>query len=150
MSHDRRRFLATASGAMVAGAAATLVDAPNVIAQPKIQWRMSTTWTPALDMLQGSAQRLAKVVEEMSGGRLRIEVFPGGQIMKPFECFEATSQGHHRVLHGRAVLLGATRSRRFEWFSTVPFGMDPAGMTAWYYQGDGLRLWEEAYAAYNL
>ena len=28
--------------------------------------------------------------------------------------------------------------------------MNPAGMTAWYYQGDGLRLWEEAYAAYNL
>ena len=93
MSHDRRRFLAAASGAMVAGAAATLADAPNVIAQPKIQWRMSTTWTPALDMLQGSAQRLAKVVEEMSGGRLRIEVFPGGQIMKPFECFDAASQG---------------------------------------------------------
>ena len=25
--------------------------------------------------------------------------------------------------------------------------MNPEGMTAWYYQGDGLKLWEEAYAA---
>ena len=149
MSHDRRRFLAAASGAMVAGAAATLADAPNVIAQPKIQWRMSTTWTPALDMLQGSAQRLAKVVEAMSGGRLRIEVFPGGQIMKPFECFEATSQGTIECFMG-APYYWADREPGFQWFSTVPFGMDPAGMTAWYYQGDGLRLWEEAYAAYNL
>lgn len=36
---------------------------------------MSTTWPPALDAHQGVAERLAKVVEEMSGGRFRIEVF---------------------------------------------------------------------------
>ena len=28
--------------------------------------------------------------------------------------------------------------------------MNPEGMAAWYYQGDGLKLWEEAYAAFNL
>ena len=59
---DRRRFIAKASGAMAAVAAAAIVDAPNVIAQPKVQWRMSTAWTPGTDMLQGAAQRLAKVV----------------------------------------------------------------------------------------
>ena len=48
---------------------------------------------PALDVLQGGAEQLAKVVEEMSGGRFRIEVFPGGQIMQPFECFDAASKG---------------------------------------------------------
>jgi len=52
---NRRRFLAKASGAAAAVAAATIVDAPNIIAQPKVQWRMSTTWTPALDVLQGAA-----------------------------------------------------------------------------------------------
>jgi TRAP-type mannitol/chloroaromatic compound transport system substrate-binding protein len=85
---------------VAAAATAALADAPRVIAQPKIQWRMSTTWTPALDMLQGAAQRLANVVEEMSGGRFRIEVFPGGQIMPPLECFEATSRGTIEGFHG--------------------------------------------------
>ena len=66
MSTARRRFMATAGGLMVA-ATASVLDAPNVIAQPKIQWRMSTTWTSALDVLQGSAERLAKVLDEMSG-----------------------------------------------------------------------------------
>jgi len=70
---------------MAAVAAAAIGDAPNVVAQPRIQWRMSTAWTPALDMLQGAAERLAKVVEEMSAGRFRIEVFPGGQIMPPLD-----------------------------------------------------------------
>jgi len=77
---ERRRFLAKAGRAMAAVAAATLVDAPNVIAQPKVQWRMSTTWVPALDQLNGAARRLATIVEGMSGGRFRIEVLPGGQI----------------------------------------------------------------------
>jgi TRAP-type mannitol/chloroaromatic compound transport system substrate-binding protein len=146
---ERRRFIATASGAVVAAAAATIVDAPNVIAQPKIQWRMSTTWTPALDHLQGVAQQLAKVVEEMSGGRFRIEVFPGGQIMQPLECFDAASKGTIEAFMGAAYYWTA-KEPAVEWFSTVPFGMNPEGMAAWYYQGDGLKLCEEAHTAFNL
>jgi TRAP-type mannitol/chloroaromatic compound transport system substrate-binding protein len=134
---------------MSAVAIATLADAPSVIAQPKVQWRMSTAWTPALDHLQGVAQRLAKVIEEMSGGRFRIEVFPGGQIMQPFECFEAASQGKIEAFMASAYYWTA-REPAVEWFTAVPFGMNAEGMAAWYYQGDGLKLWEEAYAAFNL
>jgi TRAP-type mannitol/chloroaromatic compound transport system substrate-binding protein len=134
---------------MSAVAIATLADAPSVIAQPKVQWRMSTAWTPALDHLQGVAQRLAKVVEEMSGGRFRIEVFPGGQIMQPFECFEAASQGKIEAFMASAYYWTA-REPAVEWFTAVPFGMNAEGMAAWYYQGDGIKLWEEAYAAFNL
>ena len=36
------------------------------------------------------------------------------------------------------------------WFTTIPFGMNPQGMVAWYYQGDGLKLMEETYGAFNL
>ena len=146
---ERRRFLAKAGSAMAAAAAAAIIDAPNVIAQPKAQWRMSTAWTPALDFHQGSAQRLAKIVHEMSGGRFRIEVFPGGQIMPPFACFDAASQGTIEAF-GAVASYWAAKEPALEWFMTVPFGMNPAGMAAWYYQGDGLKLWEEAYAAFNL
>ena len=64
MTTERRRFIVKAGGAMAAVAASAIVDAPNVIAQPKVQWRMSTAWPPALKVMQGSALRLAKVVEE--------------------------------------------------------------------------------------
>ncbi len=109
---ERRRFIATAGGAVAAVVAAAIVDAPNVIAQPKVQWRMSTAWPPALDNLQGAAQRLAKVVEEMSGGRFRIEVFAGGQIMPDFDCFDAASQGTIEAFMARSVLLGGEGSPR--------------------------------------
>ena len=149
MTTERRRFIMKAGGAMAAVAAAAIVDAPNVIAQPKVQWRMSTAWIPALDHLQGVAQRLAKVVDEMSSGRLRIEVFPGGQIMPPFACFDAASKGTIEAFMAAAYYWTA-KEPAVEWFCTVPFGMNPEGMAAWYYQGDGLKLWEETYAAFNL
>src|SRR4029450_12738264 len=99
---ERRRFIATAGGVMAAAAAGAIVDAPNVIAQPKVQWRMSTAWPPGADVLQGAAQQLAKIVEETSSGRFRIEVFPGGQIMQPFECFDAASKGKIEAYMGTA------------------------------------------------
>ena len=148
MSH-RRRFILEAGGALVAVGAAAIVDAPHVIAQPKVQWRMSTGWTAAFDIHQGAADRLAKVVDEVSGGRFRIEVFPGGQIMQPFECFDAASQGKIEAFMGDPQYWN-DREPGIEWFATIPFGMNPQGMAAWFYQGDGLKLMEETYATFNL
>jgi TRAP-type mannitol/chloroaromatic compound transport system substrate-binding protein len=145
---ERRRFIATAGGAMAAAAAA-IVDAPNVIAQPKVQWRMSMAFAAVFDIHQAAAQRMAKSVEEMSGGRFRIEVYPAGQIMPAFDCFDATSQGKIEAFMG-SPQYWSNREPAIEWFATIPFGMNPEGMAAWYYQGDGLKLWEETYAAFGL
>src|SRR5215475_13860907 len=145
---ERRRFLTTAASALGTVAATTVLDSPKVIAQPKIQWRMSTSWTQAM-AIQGAAVRLAKLVEDMSGGRFRIDVFPGGQIMQPFECFEAASQGKIQAFMGASYYWTA-REPAVEWFTTIPFGMNPEAMNAWYFQGDGLKLWEETYAPFNL
>jgi TRAP-type mannitol/chloroaromatic compound transport system substrate-binding protein len=145
----RRRFILKGATLVAAGAAAAVVDAPNVIAQPKFQWRMSTTWTPALDVLQGAAQRLGKGVEEMSGGRLKIQVFAGGELMPAFGCFDATSQGTIECFMG-APYYWAGKEPAMQWFSAVPFGFNPQGMMTWYLHGDGLKLWEETYAAFGM
>jgi TRAP-type mannitol/chloroaromatic compound transport system substrate-binding protein len=146
---DRRRFLVKASGVMAAAVATAAVDAPNVIAQPKIRWRMPTTWTPALDVLQGAAQRVAQIVEEMTGGRFRIEVSPAGQLMPALGVFDAAAQGTVEGFMASTVHW-PTKDPAIVWFCTVPFGINPQGMAAWFTQGDGLKLWEEAYAPYNL
>jgi TRAP-type mannitol/chloroaromatic compound transport system substrate-binding protein len=145
---ERRRFIVKAGGTLTAAGAAAVVDAPRVIAQPKIQWRMSTAWARSLDV-QRTAEQFAKVVEEISAGRLRIEVFAGGQIMPPFACFDATSKGDIEAFMA-APFYWWEKEAAIQWFHTVPFGMNPEGMAAWFYQGDGLRLMEETYAAFNL
>src|SRR5262245_487024 len=70
---ERRRFLARASGWMSAVATAAIVDAPNVIALPTVQWRMSTAWThrstcsrPHDDMILGAYEALPSICEGRS------------------------------------------------------------------------------------
>ena len=145
----RRTFIVKAGRVVAAVAGAALVEAPSVIAQPKVQWRMSTAYPPVLDVLNGAAQKLATLVDEMSDGRFRIKVSPGGQIMPAFASFDATSQGTIEAFMSSPAYW-AEKEPAIEWFATVPFGMNPEGMAAWYHQGDGLKLWEETYAAFNL
>ena len=143
----RRKFIA-AAGAVAAGATAVL-HAPAVIAQQKYRWRMPTTWTPALNVMLGSAQQLARMVNELSGGRLTIEVFPAGQIVPPLGVFDAASKGTVEAFMG-ASYYWVAKDPAVQWFCSVPFGMNPGAMSAWYFHGDGLKLWEETYAAFNL
>ena len=144
----RRKFMGAAGGALAAGAAG-LIHAPYVIAQPKIRWRMPTTWTPVLNVMLGSAQRLATMVNDLSGGRMQIEVFPAGQIAPPLGVFDAASQGTVESFMG-ASYYWVAKDPAVQWFCSVPFGMNPGGMSAWYFHGEGLKLWEETYAAFNL
>jgi TRAP-type mannitol/chloroaromatic compound transport system substrate-binding protein len=85
----------------------------------------------------------------MSGGRLKIEVFPGGQLMPQLDCFPAASEGKVEAFMSTPTYWAA-REPAIEWFATIPFGMNPQGMAAWYYQGDGRKLWDETYATFNL
>jgi len=146
---DRRTFIVKAGGALVGGAAGAAVHAPNVIAQPRVEWRMPTTLPTVLDVSYGAVQRFASLVHEMSGGRFRIEVFPAGQLMPPLACFDETSKGTVEAFRGTSYFW-ARKEPAVQWFSTVPFGMNAAGMAAWYFHGGGLTLWEEAYAAFDL
>jgi TRAP-type mannitol/chloroaromatic compound transport system substrate-binding protein len=144
----RRQFIVKTSGALAAAGAPAIVEAPHVIAQPKIQWRMPTTWGTG-DVLLGCAQQFAKLVEEMSGGRLRIEVFAAGQLMPPFACFDETSKGAVDVFIGVSYYW-AQKEPAAPWFADVPFGLNTSGRVTWLLQGGGLKLWEEAYAPFNL
>src|SRR3989442_12662875 len=146
---ERRRFIVKAGGVLVAAGATAAVDAPNVIAQAKYQWRMATSWTPALDILQGMAQRFAKQVDEMSGGRLKIQVYAAGELIPAFGVFDACSQGTLET-YNSASYYWAGKEPAVQWFTTVPFGMDAQAQMAWYYESDGLKLWEETYAPFGL
>ncbi len=145
---ERRAFLMKAGVAGAAGAAA-LAEAPNVIAQQRFQWRMPTFWSPANDVLLGNAQRFAKMVEEMSAGRFKIQVFAAGELMPAPGVFDACSQGTVEM-YNAAAYYWPGKEPAVQWFTAMPFGLNPQGTYAWYYFGDGLKLWEETYAPFNL
>jgi TRAP-type mannitol/chloroaromatic compound transport system substrate-binding protein len=144
----RRRFLAKAGLAATAGAA-VVVNAPAVIAQPRVQWRMPTFFSPGADIALGIPQRFAQHVEEMSGGRFKIQVFAAGELMPAAGVFDACSQGTVEA-YAAAAYYWPGKETATQWFTSVPFGMNPAGTYAWYYYGDGIKLWEETYAPFHL
>src|SRR6266508_3308691 len=81
--------------------------------------------------------------------RLKIQVFAAGELMPAFGCFDAASQGTIECFMS-APYYWAGKEPGMQWFSAVPFGLNPQGMMAWYLHGDGLKLWEETYATFNL
>jgi TRAP-type mannitol/chloroaromatic compound transport system substrate-binding protein len=145
----RRSFLKKVAAGGAAAAAAAAVGAPYVHAAKRVQWKMVTTWPPKLPYLQDAAELLAKKVEAMSGGRFKIKVFAGGELVPPLQTFDAVSQG--TVQAGSSVAYyQAGKAPAAQWFAAVPFGLNALGMAAWYQFGDGLKLWEETYAPLNV
>jgi TRAP-type mannitol/chloroaromatic compound transport system substrate-binding protein len=144
----RRDFLKKA-GIGAAAVAATAVNAPAVIAQKKYNWKMVTTWPPKLPVLQDGCERLAKRIGELSAGRITIQVFAAGELVPAMESFQAVSDGTVEVGSG-AAYYWAGKEPAVQWFAAVPFGLNGQGMSAWFYGGNGLKLWEETYAPFNL
>jgi TRAP-type mannitol/chloroaromatic compound transport system substrate-binding protein len=158
----RRDFLRKAGLGAVAAAAATAgiigcekkeeeakKEAPAVITKKKIEWRMVTTWPPKLPVLQDGCERLAQRMLEVSDGQLEIKVFAAGELVPALESFQAASDGTVEAGSG-AAYYWAGKEPATQWFSAVPFGMDAQGMAAWFHGGDGMKLWEECYGAFNL
>jgi TRAP-type mannitol/chloroaromatic compound transport system substrate-binding protein len=146
----RRDFLKKAGTATAAAAATTAISAPYVWAQGKTyNWKMVTTWPPNLPVLQTGAVRFAKRLEEVTEGRIKIQVFAGGELVPPLGVFDAVSAGTVEVGSG-ASYYWAGKVPAAQWFAAVPFCFNPQGINAWFYSGGGLQLWEEVYAPFNV
>ncbi len=146
---ERRDFLKK-TGVAAAAVASTSVAAPAVWAKGKtFSWKMVTTWPPNLPVLQTGAERFAKRVEEASGGRIKIQVFAGGELVPALGTFDAVADGTVEAGSG-ASYYWAGKVPAAQWFSAVPFGFNAQGINAWFYSGGGLKLWEEVYAPFNV
>jgi TRAP-type mannitol/chloroaromatic compound transport system substrate-binding protein len=110
---------------------------------------MVTSWPPALDVLQGNAVRFSRIVEQMSKGKFKIEVFAAGELIPAFGVFDAVSQGTLEMFNS-AAYYWAGKEPATQWFAAMPFGLNAQGMNGWYFQGGALALWEKAYAPFKL
>ena len=145
----RRDFLKKAGLGTAAAVASTAVNAPAVLAKKTYNWKMVTTWPPKFPVLQIGAERFAQRVEQASEGRIKIQVFAGGELVPPLGVFDAVSKGTVEVGSG-ASYYWAGKVPAAQWFAAVPFGLNAQGINAWFYSGGGLKLWEEVYAPFNL
>ncbi|RYF33477.1 MAG: TRAP transporter substrate-binding protein, partial [Comamonadaceae bacterium] len=133
-------------GAAVAAGAMT---APMVAVAQTASFRFQSTW-PAKDIFHEYALDFAKKVNDMAGGRLKIEVLPAGAVVPAFQLLEAVNKGTLDGGHGVVAYHYGKNSALALWGSGPAFGMDPNMVLAWHYYGGGKALLEEIYKSINM
>src|ERR1700674_62684 len=93
----RRRDVLSGAGSFTVAASASF--AAPAIAQGIRQLKMVTDWPEGTPGLHTSAVRLAQTIGIATGGRISIEVFPSGALVRPFETFDAVSAGVADMYH---------------------------------------------------
>jgi TRAP-type mannitol/chloroaromatic compound transport system substrate-binding protein len=145
---NRRRFLS--SSALGAGAA---IAAPAIAtAQTRFSWKMTSAYGPRAAFYSvgpGSATDLIKRIDEMSGGRLKIQFFGAGELVPALEGFDAASAGTVEMNYGNSYFWTG-KSFAAQYFTAVPFGLNFQGINGWFYDGGGIDLWRETYERFNL
>lgn len=144
----RRDFIQQASVGALAISAGLGSVAP-ARAGEKIRWKMVTTWPRNFPGLGTGANYLAKLIGEMSGGRLTVKVYGAKELVPAFEVFDAVSRGTAQMGHGAPYYWkGKTEAAQF--FAAVPFGFTADEINGWLYHGGGLELWREVYEPFDL
>ena len=142
----RRRFLKrAATGAAAAGAMA----APMISKAQTVNMRFQSTW-PAKDIFHEYAQDFAKKVNDMAGGRLKIEVLPSNAVVPAFQLLEAVNKGTLDGGHGVVAYHYGKNSALALWGSGPGYGMDPNMLLSWHNYGGGEVLLEEIYKAISM
>lgn len=112
-------------------------------------WKMVTSWPANFPGLGTGASDLARLITEASGGRLTVKVYAGGELVPPFEVFDAVSRGTAEMGHSAAYYWKG-KHEAAPFFCAVPFGFNAQEMNGWLYHGGGLELWRELYAQFDL
>ncbi|MBE0453332.1 TRAP transporter substrate-binding protein [Roseovarius autotrophicus] len=138
---DRRSFLRRAAVGAPAAAVGGLA-APAVLAQAPIVVKMQTSW-PASDIWMDFAREYIARVEQMSGGRLKVDLLPAGAVVAAFQVMDAVSDGILDAAHTVPVYwYGKHKGASF--FGTGPvWGGNANTMLGWFYQGGGAELYRE-------
>jgi len=144
----RRDFIKTAgAGSLVAGS--MLAGSGAVQARTEYKWKMVTTWPKNFPGLGTGANNLAKLITEMTGGRIQVKVYGAKELVPALEVFDAVSRGTAEMGHGAAYYWKG-KSEAAQFFAAVPFGLTAQEMNGWLYHGGGMELWEKIYAEFNL
>lgn len=151
----RRNLLAAAGVGLAATALAGCKDEGKSAAasgdnsQQTFVWKMVTSWPKNFPGVGVGAEKFAKLVEEMSNGRLKVRVYAAGELVPALEVFDAVSRGTAEMGHG-APYYWKGKVPAAQFFCALPFGPNAQEMNAWLHYGGGMELWEEVYKPYGV
>jgi TRAP-type mannitol/chloroaromatic compound transport system substrate-binding protein len=143
---ERRSFVRSAglAGVLAAGAAPAIVHA-----QANVRWRLASSFPKSLDTIFGAAEVFSKLVSDMTGGKFQISTHAGGELMPAFGVVDGVQAGTVECAH-TAPYYFFGKDETFALACAIPFGLNSRQMTAWMYEGNGLKLMREFYKNYSM
>jgi TRAP-type mannitol/chloroaromatic compound transport system substrate-binding protein len=143
---ERRNFV---RGAGLAGVLATGMAPAIVHAQATLRWRLTSSFPKSLDTLFGVNDVFAAKMKELSGGKFTITTHAPGELVPAFGVVDAVQAGTVEMAN-TAPYYFFGKDETFALGCAVPFGLNSRQMTAWAYEGNGLKLMREFYRGYNI
>jgi TRAP-type mannitol/chloroaromatic compound transport system substrate-binding protein len=143
---ERRSFIRNTglAGVIAAGVAPAVVHA-----QASLRWRLASSFPKSLDTIFGAAEVFAKKVGEMTGGKFQISIHAAGELMPAFGVVDGVQAATVEMAH-TAPYYFFGKDPVFALGCAIPFGLNSRQMTAWMFEGNGLKLMREFYKGYNI
>ena len=132
------------AGVLAAGAAPAIVHA-----QTSLRWRIASSFPKSLDTLFGACDVFARKVSDMTGGKFVISTHAAGELMPAFGVLDGVSNGTVEMA-STAPYYFFGKDPTYALDCAIPFGLNSRQMTAWMYEGNGLKLTREFYAKVNI
>jgi len=115
----------------------------------RIRWQVPMGFPSTLTALGDTMPEVAKMVKDISGGRVTLQTFEPGKLIPSLGVFENVSNGN---LPAGYSWMG------YEWgqipasalFGATPFGLESQEFLAWMYHKDGDKLLKELFEPYNV
>jgi TRAP-type mannitol/chloroaromatic compound transport system substrate-binding protein len=120
-------------------------------AAKKIILKTQAMFSLSMPLLGKPLVWFAEEMEKVSGGEIVFKLYDPGKLVPVVEILESVSKGHIQAGYAApAFWMGKVPSAPI--FGSVPFGPEGPEYMAWMFQGNGLKLWQEAYdkAGYNV
>ncbi|GAL12399.1 TRAP transporter solute receptor [Vibrio astriarenae] len=111
--------------------------------------KLAETWGPNFPVFGDTTKNMAKMAEEMSGGRLQIRIDSSNKHKAPFGVFDMVKSGQYDMGHSASYYWKGKVPNTL-YFTSMPFGMLPVEQYAWFYYGGGMELMEQVYSPHNL
>jgi len=113
-----------------------------------LQWRMGTTWTPAIDLIEAD-RHFVKMVNDTKSLDLKIKLYSSGELVPAFELFDAVSRGTLQA-GGDWPNYWSGKNRAFDALGSYPMGLTAIDYATWIYQYGGLKKYQMVYGKYGL
>ena len=116
----------------------------TALAEKKVTLHVPVCFSTALPGLGDAILYISNRIDTVSGGALKMKVYEPKKLVAPFEILDAVSKGKINAGYATAGYW-AGKLPAAPLFSAVPFGPEAGEYLAWFYYGNGMKLYQEMY-----